>query len=104
MKKRPKRLIARTKIYNELNSSVNDMLVGTLEQPTEQHLLPALTKGCETWTASEGDLSRIRAVEMSFLAKAVELGEMEGYRNKCMKEQAFQSELWTYPKMNTEEQ
>lgn len=38
-----------------------------------------LTYGCETWTASERDLSRIGVVKMPFLRMAVRLGRMEGY-------------------------
>ena len=36
----------------------------------------------ETWTSNEGDLSRIRAGEMSFFVMAVGLGKMEGYSNR----------------------
>lgn len=56
-------------------------------------MLPVLIYGCETWTASEGHLSRIRAVEVSFLGLAVGLGKMEGYSNRKF-----------YEMMNMEEQ
>lgn len=71
-------------------------------------LLSALTCDCETWTASEEDLLRLRAVEISSLRMADRVGRMEGYSKREvyemmeMGERAFVSELWSC-KMDEEE-
>ena len=44
-------------------------------------LLPTLTYGSETWTASEEDLAKVRAVEMSYLRMASGVNLLDGLSN-----------------------
>lgn len=44
--------------------------------------LYVLTYSFETWTASEGDLLGIKAMEISSLTMAMEVGRMKSYNTK----------------------
>ena len=55
-------------------------------------LLPTLTYGSETWSMREGEMSKIRAVEMSFLRAASGISIVEGVSNERIYENFGMSE------------
>lgn len=87
--------VQKTKINYEIHSRWRaDNILVLKRTSSAVFLLPVLTYGCKTWTAHKVHLSRIRAVEKSFLRMAVAVQRKGDYSNREVHEK-MRMEEWS---------
>lgn len=72
------------KVIGELDSILKGRMVSQEVKKSLRNsvLLPTLSYGSETWTASDEDLFKLRAVEMSFFRMAAGMNRLDGPSNR----------------------